>query len=135
MSAVFRLRRAAPDNPGVPPGDKIYPVQAWAGNTTLLDVQRTVCATLDGPGFEAWDDDVKRDFKGDLRIFVLDVEWDGNRGWAAYEFLLPGERPVRTPCFEFTNSRFGDPRTGFRKQLQSYINQGQARNDDKPARA
>ena len=94
MTAVFRLRRATPDNPGVPPGEKIYPVQAWAGNTTLLEVQRTVWATLDNEEFAAWDDDVKRDFKRDLRIFDFYVEWSGDKGRAAYEFLLPGERPV-----------------------------------------
>jgi hypothetical protein len=122
MSDVFRLRKSAPDNPGVRPGRKIYPVPTWAcGNATLLDVQRTVCATLNGPDFEAWDDDVKRDFKGDLRICVREVLWNGNKGRAAYEFHLPGEGIVTTRFYEFTNSRFDDPRTGFVKQLQSYI--------------
>ena len=99
MSDVFRLRKSAPDNPGVRPGRKIYPVPTWAcGNATLLDVQRTVCATLNGPDFEAWDDDVKRDFKGDLRICVREVVWNGNKGRAAYEFHLPGEgSPRRSP--------------------------------------
>ena len=121
MMGNFRLRRETPDNPGVPPGGMIYPVQAREGNETLRQVQRTVCVTLDVDEFAAWDEDVRRVFKRDLSIIVYYVEWNLDKGKAAYEFHLPGEPVVRTHCFEFTNGRFGDTRTGFIKQLQLYI--------------